>query len=76
MILQYIYIYIYFFFDLQQVARNWDRDNPPPQELEAMLNILGEIYHHNNNFCSVHIIYTHTFYIVFFGRNNLFNQHL
>ncbi|CAB4438621.1 unnamed protein product [Rhizophagus irregularis] len=37
---------------LQQVASNWDRDNPPPQELEAMLNILGEIYHHNNNFCS------------------------
>ncbi|CAG8663600.1 4651_t:CDS:2 [Rhizophagus irregularis] len=34
------------------VASNWDRDNPPPQELEAMLNILGEIYHHNNNFCS------------------------
>ncbi|RGB41783.1 hypothetical protein C1646_810453 [Rhizophagus diaphanus] len=37
---------------LQQVASNWDRDNPPPQELEAMLNILGEIYHHNTNFCS------------------------
>ncbi|GBB83576.1 hypothetical protein RclHR1_10280001 [Rhizophagus clarus] len=36
---------------LQQVSRSWDRNNPPPQELETMLNILGEIYQYNNNFC-------------------------
>nr|CAG8515566.1 7479_t:CDS:10 [Entrophospora candida] len=35
---------------LQRVTKSWDRNNPPPRELDSMFQLVDEIYVQNSNF--------------------------